>query len=198
MLRFLRKPVDLELCWSVDIVSGHCAYGSSLHVCFDPMPTKSGAIRAVGPYGPCEEGLEDMKLRMLEVVAEIERQTGGYVVWGELKDDPDFAEHSISILGERCGFVPNIAMRSTVLLTKPCSSEMLLREWNCAEGKLTHRSNAISDGAAESPVDLAVLHPDNYEEYCSILAKLCGFLSEKGCLDANPTIGGWSTPSILY
>lgn len=177
--------------WSVDIKSGHCATGTDLHASFDPKPTPSGAIKAIGPFGGQEEGVGSVTEQMKLATLAIEEAVGGYVVWGEYYDIPVFQELQISLLGEMYGFYPNLAMRSSLFFKQPCDAEVHQREWIFNDNGVSHRSNGLICGESKGEIDLEILHPGSYEIQLKILKSIAGSFFKILDLKIPSNIEGW-------
>jgi hypothetical protein len=181
--------------WSVDVLSGHCASGTELHVCFDPTPTKTGAIKAVGPFGGLDQQVELVTEQMKLATVAIERAMGGYVAWGESYDKPEYEELQISILGERYGFYPNIALRSSLFFRQPCDISIHQREWVLSDGIVRHRSNGLSSNDARNAVDLEVLHPTTFDVQLNVLRETASSFFGSKTLKLHQHISGWNLSS---
>jgi len=186
MLPLLNSKLRKQDAWSIDPASGHGAHPSGFSLCIAPSTTTSGAIRVVGPYGPCNADADFVGHLMADATIAIEKAMGGYVVWGRLLDDPEYEELTIHILGSRCGFRPNITLRSLVLMKRPCSIEVIEREWTGDVDARIHRSfDSLCDNSMIP--DLAVLDPYSYKLQLNILASYKrDVLSERKLIFAHP------------
>ena len=177
--------------WSVDVKSGHCATGTDFHASFDPNPTPSGAIKAIGLFGRRDEAVISVTEQMKLATLAIEEAVGGYVVWGEYYDIPVFQELEISLLGEIYGFYPNLAMRSSLFFKQPCDAEVYQREWIFSDNGVSHRSNGLISGESTGEIDLAILHPGIYEIQLKILKSIAGSFFKMHELKIPSNIEGW-------
>ena len=191
LTRPTKRPAAFEP-WTVDVVSGHCASGTQIHACFDPTPTSSGAIKAVGPFVTGRENLGDVSDQIKLATLAIENALPGYVVWGESYDSPDHEELRISILGGTYGFYPNIALRSSLFFAQPYDVSVLQREWFGVDGCLRHRSNGLTTQTSNGPIDLEVLHPDSCKNLLSVLCAAASAFFGVSDLEVSEEIGGWT------
>ena len=124
--------------WCVDLKSGHCQLGG-LTALVDPRPTRSGAIRCVGPFGPWKtDSQAAIQLSMSNLMAEVEEITGGYVVWGVHNSDPIEDAKSATFLGIACTFIPCLLVRTKIMLEQ--SIPLLGTEWRLDQNSLYHKA----------------------------------------------------------
>ena len=178
--------------WSVDTRSGHCANSTGLHACFDPNPTPSGAIKAVGPFGNRLADTDLVSEQMLLATIAIEREVDGYVVWGEYHDRPDYRELQIAILGSVYGFLPFLALRWSLFASSRYGLEVRNREWKINERVVSHRSNGLQTKTPSGEVDLEVMHPDSCQEQLRVLQVLASRVFRNSKLRLVEQVGGWS------
>jgi hypothetical protein len=137
--------------WSIDSPSGHCAHPDGLEAYFDSRLTATGALRCVGPFGPDLPNLsaEGVLTRLFELVSALEDSPefgGAYVVWGAYVPRPTHREMELKISGQRCGWIPNLAIRSEAIfaerLEADAAAELFRREWSFLghERCVSHRS----------------------------------------------------------
>ena len=164
--------------WVVDQKTFHCVHATGLSSFFDLDRTVSSAVRCIGPFG--SESLSENTVRdaMKILTLQLEREYGlpqDYVVWGAYMDRMDYVEHSFSMLGSRCGFCPNITLR-TELLSYEHPPE-LLREWSHSGGEIRHKSGIVfceTQSKVElRSIDLALIHPNTVE---ALIGRLSSFL----------------------
>lgn len=139
--------------WSFDVESRHCVHESGLVAYFDENPTKSGAIRCLGPFGApsLSEALVVNAMDQFSCWVEM-RFPGCYAVWGSYEEQPKFLEHQFPILGVVCGYRPIVSLRGRI------NPGAWLKQWTVSSSGITHRSG-LSFGGASSSFDLAVLDP---------------------------------------
>lgn len=132
--------------WSIDLKSGHCQLGE-FSALVDPRPTRSGAIRCIGPFGPWKsEGQGAIQLAMCKLVAELEEITGGYVVWGLHDSNPREGGRSATFLGIACDFTPCLLVRTKIMLDQGIS--LLGAEWRLDHNSLFHKAGIRIDIAS--------------------------------------------------
>jgi len=144
---------------TVDPNSGHCAEDALFHVCFDPRPTLTGAIKAVGPFVAQGHCIADTTLMMQQATLAIEATLGGYVVWGEYYANPRNGDLVISVLREHMGFYPNLAMRASLFGGPSFDEEISKREWVVSKSLPRHRSNGLVTTAVRHAPDPEIIHP---------------------------------------
>lgn len=132
--------------WSVDAVSGHCVHPSGLVAYINPDVTSSGAIRCIGPFD-LKRALSGIELaaclgELTRLVEQIPNYEQAYVVWGAYLPIPSSAETSLTILGEECGWVPNLSLRTEFGLSSSSDSKLAYfnREWELTDEGLVHRA----------------------------------------------------------
>ena len=109
-------------------------HSAGLSVFVDPIPTKSGAIRLVGPIGSggSRLRLQGSLVLISELTAVIENNAanlGRYVCWGTFRQNHPNNLHELSLLGKGHYFTPNLALRSTLLLKNRFAADLVSREW---------------------------------------------------------------------
>ncbi len=157
--------------WSIDIDSGHCIHRSGLEAYFDPATTASGAIRCVGPFGPTAQlGWRDVTACLMQIVDDLEefpRFSDSYVVWGAyLRGSISDSYPEIRILGERCGWVPNLPLRTELVLRagEHAAGGLLEREWSLLDDAVSHRAGlAIGYGPLWGKPDPRVVLGDGLD-----------------------------------
>ena len=136
----------VESTWSIDGSSGHCVHPSGLHAYFDSRVTESGGIRCVGPFHAADNSAAQTLRHILELSVSLEsRPTGSYVVWGAFVEQPKSSDMELVISGERCGWIPNLSMRSEAAFASRLEvdvvTELLDQEWSLSDSEsVLHRS----------------------------------------------------------
>ncbi len=141
--------------WSIDLGSRHCAHPSGLQAYFDLGPTRSGALRVVGPFGA--EGLlaPAVKAWMQDLSAALEALPqfhACYVLWGAYASKPQGTEFQLDVLGSPAGFLPNPCLRTELALCVQNATLNTEREWQLdkALGIARHNNGLIFEIAPPS------------------------------------------------
>ncbi len=137
--------------WSIDRPSGHCAHADGLQAYIDSRLTASGGLRCVGPFatGEPDRSADQVLKRIFELSVALEsipEYSNAYVVWGAYSLRSMSAEMNLLISSQRCGWIPNLAVRSEAILSSRVdasfSTELLRREWSFSDIQacVVHRS----------------------------------------------------------
>lgn len=123
--------------WDIDLASGHIAHPSGLHAYIATAPADSGAIRCIGPFSSHKDNLKKKEVMQytadaIHAIEALEPFRDCFTYWGSIARPDSKSEGSVTILGERFGFIPNPCFRSDLLLNSRFSratSLDLSREW---------------------------------------------------------------------
>ena len=182
-----------RMSWKLNTLACSWMHPSGLTVLMDPNPTRSGAIRCVGPFGtPSNEGDgRDVLVLMADLTLLLEKglSEDQYVAWGTYRSWGPHQEHNLPLLGRDYFFTPNIALRSEILdlsTNSPQKSECA-REWtvNVEEFLVTHRSGItfklaprcaslighMTVGTCSKPLDSGLFHPATMKQMLRRLAQ---------------------------
>lgn len=120
--------------WSIDPESRHCAHYSGLQAYFDTTLSQSGALRVAGPFGAANLPEPAVRNAMLTLTAALEALPmfhNAYVLWGAyLEEPPAEAALRMPILDVDCGFLPHLALRTSLALDAGPQILNLAREWS--------------------------------------------------------------------
>lgn len=128
--------------WSVDVGVGHCAHRSGLEVVFDPNPSPTGAVFCTGPTSPptFRGTASDVTTHLGKLTLLLEQRLADdeFLVWGARSLPVQSDAITISLLGTEYTFIPNIALRTELLLCSPPVVHLnLLREWSLSPSRQT-------------------------------------------------------------
>jgi hypothetical protein len=135
--------------WEYNELSATWIHPQGLWALMDPSPTKSGAIRCIGPFSRCSTDVPQWRVLQLMSnltiqVEEMPQHRDGYVIWGTYRQCDPYSSHELPLLGTGFFFTPNIALRSRLLrLHSSCSTQThLSREWSIDRERkfASHRS----------------------------------------------------------
>ena len=154
--------------WDVDLDVGFCRHESGALVYFDPNLTRSGGIRCVGPFH--QQACDPVENVLPALVCYLEAELApGYVIWGGYKDSASETGLSMNVLGVRCGFIPKLSIRGTLLQ----KLRDLVREWVVVEGDVYHRSGIdLGHNLDAVSLDKAVTHPLTAQDDASVLRNM--------------------------
>jgi hypothetical protein len=152
-------PINRTARWTIDFRTGHCSHPSGITTYFSSKLTPSGALRCLGPFvseTPSDKHIS-IALKQLSVALEGPQYfPGSYVVFGAYKDEPDFIDHEFQILGSTCGYVPCLALRTTIF----GNDIRWKREWAVLDSESAIHRSGISFGTnSYIDIDHAVMHP---------------------------------------
>ena len=166
--------------WQIWRDYGFCALSASITAYVDFCPTRSGAVRCVGPISANECLSADVVLReMRNLTVKLESEfleKDQYVLWGSYLDSAIYQEHEIKVLDVTCGYVPMVWLRTQLL---GCESHDVEREWLVTGNTCLHKSGLSFPGINGSFVDLSVYHPENLRMCVNWLSQHASTLGAK-------------------
>jgi hypothetical protein len=179
--------------WEYNELSATWMHPQGLWALMDPSPTKSGALRCIGPFSRCSTEIPQWRVLQLMSnltiqVEEMPQHREGYVIWGTYRQCDPYISHELPLLGTGFFFTPNIALRSRLLRLHSSSptETHLSREWaiNRETKSASHRSgirfeftNVVGKlyvqariAASNRNLDQSVFHPAILTDELRVLA----------------------------
>jgi hypothetical protein len=180
--------------WQYDWHSSTWSHSLGFKILVDPTPTKSGALRCVGPYdqNPGQLSANQVLSLLYEATLRIEESAGNlgsYVVWGTSRRRDGIDGQELPMLGEGYFFTANLALRSRLIREHEFAMDERRpnREWRPSKHDhfIHHRSGVtfkyvrraggriskVLVSADESQIDKALFFPDTATTMLTLLAE---------------------------